>query len=180
MDLARELQPGVAAQFDGFDVSLDQCPPREWLPENLKIHTWNIFDEPPVEFVGVFDIVHVRLVTVVVRGNDPRPVLKSLRKLLSKFVIHVIVGPLVLAGRSEGEKVIERLTVGNQNPEDTCSGMRLTVWIGWSNLSIRLWIRRRCRVCSRSCVEATSMFSPLLPFSCEQRGERKPLMAENE
>lgn len=46
------------------------------------MHNWNLFNEPPAEFIGYFDVVHVRLVTVVVKNNDPRPVLANLTKLL--------------------------------------------------------------------------------------------------
>ncbi|KAK8078439.1 hypothetical protein PG996_004609 [Apiospora saccharicola] len=71
-----------SADFHGFDISLDQVGPKPWLPANIRMHTWNLFEEPPQEFVGYFDVVHVRLITVVVRDNDPRPVLASLAKLL--------------------------------------------------------------------------------------------------
>jgi hypothetical protein len=47
------------------------------------MHTWDIFEEPPEEFLGYFDVVHVRLITVVVKNNDPRPVLANLTKILS-------------------------------------------------------------------------------------------------
>lgn len=71
-------------ELHGFDISLDQFGPKHWVPANIKFHTWNIFDEPPSQFVEYFDVVHVRLITVVVKENDPRPILSSLAKLLSK------------------------------------------------------------------------------------------------
>ena len=46
------------------------------------MHSWDVFEDPPARFVGYFDFVHVRLVTVVVKQNDPRPVLANLCKLL--------------------------------------------------------------------------------------------------
>jgi hypothetical protein len=46
------------------------------------MHTWSIFDEPPPEFIGYFDVVHVRLITVVVTNDDPTTVLPNLSKLL--------------------------------------------------------------------------------------------------
>ena len=84
LDVARDIDP--AAKLDGFDVSLDQCPPSQWLPSNLNLHTWNIFEEPPAEYKGVFDVVHIRLITVAIKNNDPRPVLVNLRKLLSMII----------------------------------------------------------------------------------------------
>ncbi|KAL8778381.1 MAG: hypothetical protein Q9213_007436 [Squamulea squamosa] len=70
------------SRLDGFDISLDQCPPPPWLPSNVKLHTWNVFDDPPPDFVEVFDVVHVRLITFVIKNNDPRSVLSNLWKLL--------------------------------------------------------------------------------------------------
>ncbi|PQE27118.1 umta methyltransferase family protein [Rutstroemia sp. NJR-2017a WRK4] len=84
LDVARELSH--PATFVGFDISLDQCPPSPWLPANTHLHTWNIFEEPPKEFQETFDIVHIRLITVAIKDNDPRPVLANLRKLLSKSI----------------------------------------------------------------------------------------------
>jgi hypothetical protein len=82
--LARE-NPSLA-ELHGFDVSLDQVCPKPWLPASMHMHTWDIFKEPPQEFVGYFDVVHVRLITVVIKNNDPRPVLANLTKLLSRLI----------------------------------------------------------------------------------------------
>lgn len=73
------------AEFHGFDISLDQVGPKPWLPANISMHAWDIFQEPPARFMGYFDVVHVRLITVVVRNNDPQPVLANLTKLLSTY-----------------------------------------------------------------------------------------------
>ncbi|KAI2844404.1 hypothetical protein CBS147482_2525 [Aspergillus niger] len=80
-DFARGKPPSV--DLHGFDISLDQVGPKPWLPTNIHMHIWNIFEDVPDEFIGYFDIVHVRLITVVVKNNDPRPILANLRKLLS-------------------------------------------------------------------------------------------------
>ncbi|KAJ5720084.1 hypothetical protein N7493_006962 [Penicillium malachiteum] len=79
-DFARGKPPST--ELHGFDISLDQVGPKAWLPANIHMHVWNIFDDVPDEFIGFFDIVHVRLITVVVKNNDPRPILANLRKLL--------------------------------------------------------------------------------------------------
>lgn len=79
IDVARELR---SARLDGFDIKLDQAPPPQWLPSNVKLRTWNIFGEVPVEMLGVYDVVHVRLLVLVVEIGDPRPVLRNLIKLL--------------------------------------------------------------------------------------------------
>ncbi|MCJ1376899.1 hypothetical protein MMC20_008144 [Loxospora ochrophaea] len=80
LDLARSLPPTV--QLDGFDISLDQCPPEPWLPRNIQLHTWDVFTDPPPKFVGAFDVVHVRLITLVIKDNNPCRVISNLCKLL--------------------------------------------------------------------------------------------------
>lgn len=73
----------ASAQIDGFDVSLAQCPPPEWLPSNVSIRKLDIFEPLPEELVGKYDIVHVRLFLCVVRNDDLVPVLTNLLKMLS-------------------------------------------------------------------------------------------------
>ena len=79
IDLARELPK---AQLDGFDISLAQAPHQQWLPANVKLRTWNIFDDVPDDLVAKYDIVHVRLLIVVVKNSDPRPIIRNLAKML--------------------------------------------------------------------------------------------------
>ncbi|KAI0804245.1 hypothetical protein GGR55DRAFT_659153 [Xylaria sp. FL0064] len=50
------------------------------------MHTWNVFEEPPPQFCQYFDIVHVRLITVVIKENEPEPVLFNLTKLLTWWI----------------------------------------------------------------------------------------------
>ncbi|KAI1428109.1 hypothetical protein F5Y12DRAFT_711425 [Xylaria sp. FL1777] len=79
-DLADDVP--FSTELHGFDISLDQAGPKPWLPANIHMHTWDIFQEPPSQFLEYFDVVHVRLITVVVKNNDPRPILENLTKLL--------------------------------------------------------------------------------------------------
>lgn len=62
------------------------------------MHIWNVFEEVPDEFIGYFDIVHVRLITVVVKNNDPRPILANLKKLLSMCFKSILVARLTIHG----------------------------------------------------------------------------------
>jgi len=78
LDVASELSD---AQVEGFDVALDQCPPTYFMP-GIRLGTWNVFEEPPEDLIGKYDIVHIRLVVFVVKNNDPRPIIKNLMKLL--------------------------------------------------------------------------------------------------
>ncbi|KAL4947724.1 hypothetical protein BDW69DRAFT_189923 [Aspergillus filifer] len=75
-----EILPATC-QLDGFDVDISQAPPREWLPANVSLHEWDVFSEPPEHLMGQYDIVHVRLLVFVVKG-DPTRILRSLIKLL--------------------------------------------------------------------------------------------------
>ena len=79
IDVARAF-PGV--QIHGFDIDLSQAPPQQWLPLNTTLQYWNIFEDVPEELVGKYDIVHVRLLILVIEGGDPRSVLRHLLKLL--------------------------------------------------------------------------------------------------
>ena len=79
IDLARELP---SARLDGFDIKLDQAPPPQWLPSRVKLRTWNVFEDVPDEMLGVYDVVHVRLLVLVVEDSNPRPILGNLSKML--------------------------------------------------------------------------------------------------
>lgn len=72
-----------AIQCTGFDISLAQSPSQAWLPTNVRMHQWDIFQHPPTEFVGSFDVVHVRHIHLIIKNNDVVPIVKHLRALLS-------------------------------------------------------------------------------------------------
>lgn len=78
-EVAHEL---LNAKVDGFDIDLTHAPPKEWLPSNTQLKHWNIFDDPPDELLGKYDIVHVRLLMLVVENSDPRPIIRNLVKIL--------------------------------------------------------------------------------------------------
>lgn len=82
VDLASSLPPTV--KFDGFDISLAQAPVAKWLPSNIELHKWDMFSEPAAELIGQFDVVHVRLVTLVIKDNNVLPLVKNILKLLSR------------------------------------------------------------------------------------------------
>lgn len=79
IDVARELP---TAQLDGFDHDLAQAPHPKWLPPNIRMRHWNIFDELPTDLVGQYDIVHVRLLVLVIEQGNPRPVIRKLLTML--------------------------------------------------------------------------------------------------
>ena len=91
IDLNRQLPLSC---LDGFDISADQYPPKEWLPANLSLETLDIHKEIPEELKGKYDIVHVRLFLTVVKNDDPLPILKNLMDMLSAYslFIHRVYG----------------------------------------------------------------------------------------
>ena len=70
------------ATCDGFDISLEQAPPAVWLPNNVTFSAWNMFNPPPAHLVGTYDIVHIRLVTLVIENKDPVSTIRNLAALL--------------------------------------------------------------------------------------------------
>lgn len=81
LDVSRQLK---SAHLDGFDISPDQFPQEYCLPASVALQTLDIFSDVPEEFVGKYDIVNVRLFLIVVRNDDPRPILKNLISMLSR------------------------------------------------------------------------------------------------
>ena len=74
------------AQLHGFDKTVDDFPPRQWLPENVLLQQLDIFEPIPKTLIGQCDIVHVRLFMLVIQNDDPRPMLGYLVRLLSMFL----------------------------------------------------------------------------------------------
>ncbi|KAK2841691.1 hypothetical protein FQN49_006005 [Arthroderma sp. PD_2] len=79
-DLARELP--ASAKLDGFDISLANAPQKHWWPQNVTMREWNVFDDVPEELVGQYDIVHLRLLILVVENSDPRPIIQRVFRML--------------------------------------------------------------------------------------------------
>ncbi|RDL41293.1 S-adenosyl-L-methionine-dependent methyltransferase [Venustampulla echinocandica] len=80
IELARTLPPTV--QLDGLDISFGQCPPKEWLPQNIAWVTHDAFSEPPEELLEKYDVIHVQLFITLIRDGNPVPMLKNLIKML--------------------------------------------------------------------------------------------------
>lgn len=43
---------------------------------------WNVFDAVSADLVGKYDYIHTRLLLLVVQAQDPRPIIRNLRRLL--------------------------------------------------------------------------------------------------
>ena len=67
---------------EASDINLTQGPAKGWLPDNIKLTRWNLFEDPPQEALGTFDLVHVRLLVLVLSGHDPLVVIRRFMALL--------------------------------------------------------------------------------------------------
>ncbi len=76
----------TSVQFDGIDVSFDQCPPKEWLPDNISWINHDVLSEPPPSLLQKYDIVHVQLFITILRDGNPVPMLQNLMKMLSEYL----------------------------------------------------------------------------------------------
>ncbi|KAI1773028.1 hypothetical protein F4818DRAFT_424653 [Hypoxylon cercidicola] len=79
VDVSREFPE---AQLDGLDYDIRQAPHQQWLPSNVNMRHWNIFDQVPDDLVGKYDYIHTRLLVLVVESKNPQPILRNLLKLL--------------------------------------------------------------------------------------------------
>ncbi|TVY48847.1 Methyltransferase [Lachnellula occidentalis] len=79
VEVAREYP---AANIDALDLDFSHVIAREWLPHSITLRSWNMFDEVPGDMLGKYDLVHIRLTVLVIENQDPRSVLKSLKKML--------------------------------------------------------------------------------------------------
>lgn len=80
IQLARHLP--ASASLCGFDISLSQAPPRAWLPPNLELREWDIFTPVPDDCLGKYDVVHVRLLLLVLTPANVRAVVRRLGQML--------------------------------------------------------------------------------------------------
>lgn len=71
----------------GFDISSDQFPAA---PEpHSKFVVWDATTTFPAEYHGLFDVVHVRLITVAVTVDQIKLMTRNLVQLLSKWDIYL-------------------------------------------------------------------------------------------
>lgn len=60
---AAETRPKV--KFDGFDISLAQCPAKNLLPPNVDISEWDMFQSPSKDMIAKYDVVSQSLLKVL-------------------------------------------------------------------------------------------------------------------
>ncbi|OJI89961.1 hypothetical protein ASPTUDRAFT_185839 [Aspergillus tubingensis CBS 134.48] len=69
-------------QLDGLDVDLKNAPVPEWVTPSISLRQWNIFDEVPEDLRGKYDVVHPRLLVLVVQESNPLPIIDKVFQLL--------------------------------------------------------------------------------------------------
>ncbi|OJJ69856.1 hypothetical protein ASPBRDRAFT_678263 [Aspergillus brasiliensis CBS 101740] len=79
-DLSRRLPSTVS--LDGLDISFSALPPKEYLPSNMTLHSYDILSEPPDHLRGVYDIVHVRNFSFVIMDSEAEKVIGNVLELL--------------------------------------------------------------------------------------------------
>ncbi|KAJ6043685.1 hypothetical protein N7499_006104 [Penicillium canescens] len=79
LDVAHGLPTAI---LDGYDIDLSNTPPTQWLPKTLTLHNWNLFGPVPDHLIGKYDIVHLRLLILVVQNSDPVPIIRNVSRLL--------------------------------------------------------------------------------------------------
>jgi hypothetical protein len=82
IEVSRELPP--SARLDGFDISPDQYPLKEWLPPNVHLYTHDAFTPFPATYIGQYDVVHLRFfLTLLNTGEKVATLIENLMALLS-------------------------------------------------------------------------------------------------
>lgn len=81
--MATQVPPTV--QLDGFDISDEQFPHKSNVPANVNFRTSNALAKVPDEFVGKYDVVHIRYLGGIIREGNTEAVIQHVVQLLSKF-----------------------------------------------------------------------------------------------
>ncbi|KAH8162763.1 hypothetical protein CIB48_g5482 [Xylaria polymorpha] len=80
MGLSSRLPQTV--RLEGLDISLEATTPKEWVPSNVSFREWDFKQDPPEDLVGQYDVVHLRLLILVLLDDEIPAVLQRFIKLL--------------------------------------------------------------------------------------------------
>ncbi|KAE8319488.1 hypothetical protein BDV41DRAFT_560184 [Aspergillus transmontanensis] len=70
------------SRLNGLDIDLTQAPHPGWLPSNITLRHWDLFTDVPASLECQYDLVHVRLLVLVLSGVDLMPVIRRLFQLV--------------------------------------------------------------------------------------------------
>lgn len=135
-----------STQLDGFDVDLTQFPPKQWLPSNVAMHKLDAFSTSTQDFAGKYDIVHLRLFTVLIKSNDPVPLLRNLIGMLSKDRVELTGPNDTFLACHDVTDLLTCFTV--QSQVVTSNGTSMIMSLKKSSLLIQLLIPKPCMQCS--------------------------------
>ncbi|KAB8264380.1 hypothetical protein BDV32DRAFT_145626 [Aspergillus pseudonomiae] len=79
IDVSRDFPK---SRLDGLDIDLTQAPHPGWLPSNITLRHWDLFAGIPASLECQYELVHVRLLVLVLSGVDPMPVIRHLFQLV--------------------------------------------------------------------------------------------------
>ncbi|KAF2110497.1 S-adenosyl-L-methionine-dependent methyltransferase [Lophiotrema nucula] len=80
IELAKQVPKD--AQLEGFYISSAHFPPKDELPENVKLGYMDMMQSVPENLLAQYDIVHVRGVVLYVFNDDPSELLANFMVLL--------------------------------------------------------------------------------------------------
>lgn len=82
LDVMSELP--LTTSYHGFDIDLSQVPPSAWLPSNMSFSKLDLHDDEdiPPGLEEAFDIINIRMLLLVVKDNDPAPILRKMARML--------------------------------------------------------------------------------------------------
>ncbi|EEH47087.2 uncharacterized protein PADG_03185 [Paracoccidioides brasiliensis Pb18] len=69
-------------RLDGFDISLAQVPDRDVFPSDINYYVQDILEPFPDNFLGQYDVVHVKLLVMGLKVNEWELAIRNLKKLL--------------------------------------------------------------------------------------------------
>ncbi|KAJ6130525.1 hypothetical protein N7512_003305 [Penicillium capsulatum] len=70
------------AQVMAYDIADTYFPAKEYWPSNLTFDHLDCLNEPPASLAGQFDVVHLRMWAIIIKENDPCPLIRHASKLL--------------------------------------------------------------------------------------------------
>lgn len=93
-ELAQKLPATVT--IDAIDISGQQYPPRDWVPENVNLVVHDMYKPLPESMIGTYDLVRMQNWLCIWRDDTGDVLLENLVRLLSElFIIKMLVSFVV-------------------------------------------------------------------------------------
>ncbi|KAL8776864.1 MAG: hypothetical protein Q9194_002893 [Teloschistes cf. exilis] len=80
IDVVRDLDFPVTV--DAIDISMAQCPPKSWLPDNIRLMTHDVHQPFPSSLLGTYDFVNVQNWLCIWREEKSDTLIRNLLGLL--------------------------------------------------------------------------------------------------